>query len=212
MTFNLKKTIHALAATALTATVSVAAPAQEPSETGDSGIRLRAIAVNLSNVGRPGQTPIDIGVERWSTDEEMAAFKTALVEDADNLARQLQKMPRIGFIRPSSGGLGWDVRYARRTELPGGGYRILVATDRPLSFREAANQPRLAQYDVTVAEVRVDKDGKGEGKLVPAAKVTFNEQQRELEVENYASEPLGLTQVVVESVKSDKSPARQKEE
>jgi hypothetical protein len=195
------------------AAVAASAPAaSHDNSDSHEGLRLHAVAVNMSNVGRRGPTPIDIGIERWSTDEEKAQLKRALGEDHQgDLAVALQKMDRLGFIRRSSGGLGWDIHYARRYPLPNGGYRVVIATDRPMSFSERVEAPRSAQYDLTIAEIRIDKNGKGEGALIPAARITFNDDNDVMEVENYASEPIQLNNVEDMSAKSGKSHARTEE-
>lgn len=54
---------------------------------------------------------------------------------------------------------------------------------------------RSADYEFLLGEIRIGPDGKGEGKLVPMAKITYNKVARAIEIENYASEPVRLTQV-----------------
>jgi hypothetical protein len=108
----------------------------------------------------------------------------------------IQKVkPRAGFIRYTVGGVGWDIKYARRSELPGGGYQVVFATDRPMSFAERSNQPRSAEYEFLVAELRIAPDGKGQGKLVPMAKIHYNPSSKAIEIENYANEPVHLTNI-----------------
>jgi len=43
-------------------------------------------------------------------------------------------------------------------------------------------------------DLRLDAQGKGQGKLIPVAKVTQSEDHV-VEIENYASEPVRLTEV-----------------
>jgi hypothetical protein len=64
-----------------------------------------------------------------------------------------------------------------------------------------SNSPRSADYEFTLGEIRISKDGKGTGKLVNAAKVTWNKETRTIEIENYDTEPVRLTEVVAEGVK-----------
>jgi hypothetical protein len=171
-------------------TVASAAGAAEPVA------RYHAVAVNMSDVGRRGMDTLDISVERWTTDAEFAALKDALVEKgSDALLAALQKTRRAGYIRQSSGGLGWHLQFARKEPLPGGGYRVVIATDRPLGFWERMNNPRSADYEFLIAEMRVDANGQGQGKLMPMARVTFDERSNELEIEGYATEPVRLTRV-----------------
>jgi hypothetical protein len=171
-------------------TLAPAASAAQPVAT------YHAVAVNMSDVGRRGMDTLDIAVERWTTDEEFAVLKDALVEKgSDALLSALQKTPRAGYIRPSNGGLGWRLQFARREPLPSGGYRVVIATDRPLGFFERRNNPRSADYEFLIAEMRVDAHGKGQGKLMPMARITFDDRNNELEIEGYATEPVRLTRV-----------------
>jgi hypothetical protein len=169
----------------------------------DLPLNLTALAVNMSNVGRQGAQTLQITIERWTTEEELAKLKAALVEKgSDSLIRSLQDIkPRAGYIRAATGGLGWDIGYAAQTELPGGGRRIVIATDRPMSFAERASSPRSAEYDFLLAEMHIAAGGTGQGKLVPMAKVTYNEVRKTIEVENYATEPVRLTEIKIEKKK-----------
>ena len=118
-----------------------------------------------------------------------AEWKAVLAEKgADALLDTVQKLPRVGSIA-RTGHLGWDIRFAQQIAAAGGGSRIVMATDRPMSFWEAANQPRSAEYAFTLSEIRLGPDGKGEGKLVPAAKIDFDKESNTLEIENYNTEP-----------------------
>jgi hypothetical protein len=164
-----------------------------------SALRLRAFAVNLNTPARARTGTLDINIERWSTPEEATRLRDVLTEKgADALLEALQKMkPRAGVIQ-RTGQLGWDIHFAQQVVASNGSRRIVIATDRPMSFWEAANQPRSADYAFTLAEIRLGPDGKGEGKLVPAAKIDYDKESNTLEIENYNIEPTRLTQVEIE--------------
>jgi hypothetical protein len=175
-----------------------AAPATMlPLRAQDLPVSFHAVTVNMSNVGKPGMSQVDINIERWTSPEEFQLLRDALLEKGtDGLLSQLQKIkPRVGSIRATNGGLGWDIQFAQRTELPGGGHRVVFATDRPMSFYERVNQPPSADYEFLLGEMRIGADGKGEGKLVPRARIRYNKGSKALEIENYATEPVRLTQV-----------------
>jgi len=159
--------------------------------------RLMATAVNLSNVGRPNPTRIEIVIERWSTERQRDELIATLKDKGSDAAlKQLQDLPRVGYIRDANrGSVGWDLHFARERKLDDGGRQIILVTDRPISAWEAFNQPRSIDYDVTVADIRFDGDGKGVGKLAVAAKVTTNPKTGAIEIENYSSEPVRLTDV-----------------
>lgn len=124
---------------------------------------------------------------------------------ADALLQELRDLPSHGRMRfpawqgrdPLNARLGWDIRYASLRSEPEGGRRIVLALDRYLSFWEVANRPRTIDYPFTFVEIRVDKNGEGEGKLSIATKVDFNKSTNAIELETYASEPVRLQQVKV---------------
>ena len=157
--------------------------------------RLSALAVDTSNMSGARNTgTVDIVIDRWSTDEERDQLRAALREGgADGLLKALQKVKEVGRIS-SGGSLGYPLRFARQTTSPSGGRRILLGTDRLISFLELRDQPRTVDYPFMVIDIRLDASGKGEGKLMPLARVT-EDTDHIVEIENYASEPVRLTAV-----------------
>ena len=139
---------------------------------------------------------IDITINRWSTDAERDMLLTTLQEfGQDKLLAALEKIrPPVGFMRtPTS--IGYDLYYARNHPQPDGSRKVVLATNRQVSFREAANDTRSMQYQFTLIELHLDKNGKGEGKLVPAAKVSWDTKAKKIEIENYNALPVDLTNV-----------------
>ena len=45
--------------------------------------------------------------------------------------------------------------------------------------------------------LRLPKEGKGEGKAIPYAQLTFNKDTNILEIENYQREPVRLNEITV---------------
>jgi hypothetical protein len=157
--------------------------------------RFTAMAVNMSNVGRSGAGVVEIAVDRWSTDAERNRLVTTLLERGpEKLLDVLRSMPRVGYIR-SPNSLGWDLHYAQKKPLPDGGERVVIATDRPIGFWEAANQPRSLDYPFTVIELRLNANGEGEGKMSIATKVTVDPESKIVVLEDYGSQPVMLTSV-----------------
>ena len=158
---------------------------------------LDCFAVQMDG-GRTGT--IEVGIERWSSPDELETLKTVLIEQGpEKLLEAVQKLkPRAGFIR-TPGTLGWDVHYARRTPLPGGGTKVVFVTDRPIGFLEARHAGRSMDYQFQMAEIRLNQDGgmKGSGTYVGAAKVTYDKEKNEIEIENWGTEPVRLTRVQV---------------
>jgi hypothetical protein len=83
--------------------------------------------------------------------------------------------------------------------LADGSKRIIFATDRPMNFYELWRRPRSVDYQYLLGEVRLGPDEKGQGTLVPAARVDYNEETKTIEIENYAAQPVRLVDVRVET-------------
>jgi hypothetical protein len=175
-------------------------------QTSGEKLEISAFAVNMSNIGTGSNAVVAMTVNQWSTDAERERLiNTMLTKGSDALLRELQKAPVKGRFRvpgqrppdPHHLALGLDIRYARQTPLPEGGRRIVLAMDRYIGMREARNQPRSIDYPFTLIEIRVDKDGKGEGKMSVATKINFDKKKNVIELENYASEPVRLNNVEV---------------
>ena len=159
-----------------------------------------AFAVNMGTafgVPRTGQAgTVDITIDRWSTDAERKGLVDAFLREGsgDALLHALQKTKRVGFIRlPNT--LGYDLHYARQVPGEDGGRRIIIATDRRISFWEAREQPRTMDYPFTLIEMRLDKNDAGEGKLALATKISLSKDKQHIELENYGSEPVRLNEI-----------------
>jgi hypothetical protein len=163
-------------------------------------LKLHMRSLDLSEFG-PGRTGfLDITIERWSTDEERDRLRTAMAaKGTDGLPEVLQALkPRAGYIR-SPGSIGWTLRFAHAYAASDGGRRIVVAAERPLGSGERLNPRPITRYPVTLAEIRLDRYGRGEGTLVPAARVRWNQEQAVPEVTEYATLPVRLTSVTAQA-------------
>ena len=169
-------------------------------------LRISAWAVNMSNIGTGSNATVEINIDRWSTATECENFIATFLENgSDALLRKFERTASHGRLRfpqwtgrdPHNARLGWDLRYTWQTPLPDGGQRIVVALDRYMSFWEVRNQPRTVDYPFTIIEMRVDNEGRGEGKMSIATRINFDNKNKVVELEDYASEPVRLHQVRV---------------
>jgi hypothetical protein len=157
--------------------------------------RYTALAVDMNTTRGSAATSVDITVTRWSTDAERDQLKTVLQEKGpDSLLDTLRAMPKAGSIS-TTGRVGFDLRYARRTPTPDGGERVVLITDRPINFREAWAAGRSLDYPFTLMELRLNAKGTGEGRLSLATKVTYDADMKTVTLENYTAQPVLLTTV-----------------
>ena len=182
-----------VAAIAAAAVLTVVAAAQ----TLGTPERYTAAAFNVNN-GAAGT--IDITVNRWSTDAQRDTLMKVMREKGpEKLLDALQDMPAMGHFG-APGNLSWDIHFARKVPLPDGGERVILITDRRIGFWEAANQPRSVDYPFTVIELRLNRDGEGEGKMSIATKIIMDSEANIVTLENYETSPVRLTNVKRESV------------
>jgi hypothetical protein len=139
--------------------------------------------------------PVEFVINRYSTDEERdELLKTLKEKGPERLLEALQKLPRIGYFRtPNS--TGYDLRFARKMPGEDGGERITMMTDRYITFWEARNRPRTIDYPFTMIEVRIGPEGKGEGKMSLATRITYDKNNNTVVLEDYKSQPTLLNEV-----------------
>jgi hypothetical protein len=155
--------------------------------------RFTAFAVDLGSAYGATTGMVDITVNRWSTDDERRHLESVLAESGpDALLTAVQKSKPVGRLY-TAGSLGYDLRFAYQVPVASGGRRIVLGTDRPLGFRETSYQARSLDYPFTVLEIRVDENGRGQGNMVVASKVTSLGET--IDVENYGIHPVRLMQV-----------------
>lgn len=188
---------------ALATCVDVAVHAQ----TMGQPIRMKSWAVSMANVATGANAIIDIRVNKWSTPKEREdLIATFLDGGQDKLLDKLRDLPVKGRISipgrqgpdPNQTRLGWNLRFAMQTPLEDGGMRILIATDRYMTFAEVRNRPRTYDYPFTFLEIHLNKEGKGEGKMAVATQLQFDKKKNSIIFENYSTEPVRLTNVEVE--------------
>jgi hypothetical protein len=175
------------AATALVA-LAGAAQAQQATE------KFTGFAINLNS--GPRTSTVDFAIERWSTASERQQLLTIIKEHkdpTDTLLDTLQDLPKVGYIRTPTT-LAWDLRYAWQSPLPDGGRRIVLATDRPIGFREARNQPRTIDYPFTILEIRLDASNRGEGRILAGTRV-YIDKDGNLVLENYGQQPVRFNEI-----------------
>ena len=159
--------------------------------------RYSASAININN-GQAGN--IDITVNRWSSDKQRDALMATMVsKGAEKLLDALQDMPAVGHFG-ASGNLSWDIHFARKMPLPEGGERVVLITDRRIGFREAVNQPRSIDYPFTVIDIRLNRDGEGEGKMSIATKVIYDKEENMISLEDFEISPVQLTNIRREKI------------
>jgi hypothetical protein len=114
------------------------------------------------------------------------------------LTAAISRAPTVGYIWTTDV-TGYSIKYAYHAPSPGGGERIVLATDRRLgayspAWALAAPAPPT-DYDFTLVEIRLDGKGSGEGKTSLTTKVVADSEAHTLALDDYAATPAILEHV-----------------
>jgi len=194
--------------TALVAAAACVALGPHADAARTSGI-LERIVGRAVDVADPSQAtkPIDILIERWSTAEELDSLRGTIAKGPETLLPVLQKTWRpAGVVRTPgimvSGARALDrriqnLRFAHQI-VTKTGRQVIVAADQHLWLGEPGGR-RASDYEFTLIDMRFAADGNGIGKVAPAEKVAYNKATKLIEVANFATQPVRLTNVRFES-------------
>ena len=161
--------------------------------------RFTATTVNM----QPEGEAIRIDVLRWPSQTDRGEVLSHLrgAEDPEDADAATEDLPLVGYLWPSSGGLGFALIYAHRFTAQDGGEHITVVTRRPLGlpgpapWQATGGARSVTADDFTVVELRLDSSGNGEGKMSLATEVTFDESANTVSLENYDAAPVLLEDV-----------------
>lgn len=138
---------------------------------------------------RTGTAPVVIHIDHYTSDAETQRLAGVLQRKGPNALRDALWDQEAGYIRVG-GGLGYPIAAARSHPMPDGGTLVRLMIDRPLSQREVINNLRTSDYPFSFVEIKLDRNGKGDGQFYQAAKVSLRGDR--LEVDNYSPQPLKL--------------------
>ncbi len=146
---------------------------------------------------------LEIVITRWSTAEEREMLIKTLVEKGqEETVKALREQKETGFVRTRGGrGMGAfpSVRLHYAYEFHQDGKRqIIIVTDRPIGMREAARSTRSRDYDISALQMELENSGdeeQGQGTLLAAVKLGFDEENKRIEIESLGQQPIRLANI-----------------
>jgi hypothetical protein len=127
--------------------------------------------------------PIDIRINRYNRNEEIIQYATLLANSGPASLRSTLEKEDVGQFSPV-GKVGTPLAVARKL-VNGDKTEIRVLTLRIMSFAELRNGGRSVDYPYTMLDLVVDKDGKGTGTAIGAAKIRFDKKKNVYEIESF---------------------------
>jgi hypothetical protein len=157
--------------------------------------RFTALAVNMSNQGAAAPHNIEINVDQWATDSEVAAFISTLRQSGSaGVLKMLEGHPTIGFLG-SSPRVGVQFTFAMQTPQPDGGRRVLIISSRVLQPKEVTDDARSMAYPFMVIELNIGKENVGQGTMVTTASLSFDAHGNTIRLDNFEFGDTVLTDV-----------------
>jgi hypothetical protein len=148
---------------------------------------------NIGNVGGTGATPITIRITRWTPDDEYSMLMKVLAKEGnDAFTRELQRSKTTGSIGVPQN-LAYPLLYARQVRGADGGRKIILITDRPMTFQERMGSSISRDYPLTWIEMTLNKEDRGEGYVILAARMKLLGDV--LGIEDLSTQPARLTQI-----------------
>jgi hypothetical protein len=165
---------------------------------------------------------LTVSLSRWSTDAERAPLVAAFAAPPAaprqqapggaagrgrgrgapppppspfaRLSTAIKAAPTLGFIW-TEGVTGYSIKYAWHSPTTENKERIVLVTDRRLDSHTMDWGPAsgaAADADFTVIEMRIDRQGAGEGKTSLTTKIAVDAETKTLGLEDYAAAPAWL--------------------
>jgi len=155
-----------------------------------------------ADLGGSGPSPrparVVIEVARCTSDIDRDRLVRTLTSEGEAALREeLSSAPAVGSLQINSR-LPWILRFARAMPQDGGGTRMFLATERPITALAAWDDPRATEYPFTVVDLLFERDGSVTGSLTLAARMSADEGGHFVNVESFETKPLAVTEVLWE--------------
>ena len=178
---------------ALIAATTIAVAAQQDAPKPVKEFYVATAANTNIDIAAPPLFEIEITIDRYTTIAEQETLQAAFAKGGqERLLSAIQRAPKVGFYRVP-GHLGYEIRAAFTFRGRDNRRRIILVTDRYVTFNEAAARPRSLDYPFTVFDMRVDDSGVGEGQILVATSVGFDKNG--IMLEEFLNAPIRLTKV-----------------
>jgi hypothetical protein len=191
--------------------LAIACASSAPRVTSRAGAAARTefpahlVARSVSVSGPEDTGPIEIYVERWSTDAELDELLGTLEKGGPGELFTVLERQRVRagvVLMPGVQGHGERVRsrtpknfqFAREIITPAG-RQMILASDERLGLGESQLDARKEIYEFTLMDIRFGPDGTGVGKVAAAGDVVYNPETKILELKDYQTKPARIVNV-----------------
>jgi hypothetical protein len=164
---------------------------ERASESGQQTITGTLIGIGGPLAGR--STSFTLTIKGVTSDQDARRYVGLLADKGQDGLMRAVRDQKLGTFA-LTGQVGRDVNVVRihRTET---GRKITLLFERWLNLFELRYGTRSEDYPFTYAEIYLDAQGKGEGTLIPAARIRFEKDEQSVEIENFGIYPARLVEI-----------------
>ena len=119
---------------------------------------------------------VEIVIEHWTTPEERERMLTVLKDKGDFGLAEVMREFDIGYIRIGMSS-PWRLRSAAIWAVEGG-FKVRVATERPIDFVETWVGTRSQDYPIGILDLFIKDEGESTGGILAASQVRYNDEGR----------------------------------
>jgi hypothetical protein len=159
-------------------------------------VRFVAASAEMIRPGRPASALVDIMVTSWTSAQNHRLLMRTLLERGPNAFADLlcNFSPHGSFGVFASPDV--TIRYAWQAVDRDKSTRIYLAADAPIFLTPRLWVDRVPPSEpLTFVELRLDQDGKGEGKLANVRQLSADEGRDVIELRDYSQLPVRLMRV-----------------
>jgi hypothetical protein len=154
----------------------------------------RFAAMMMASPLNPQPMPIEIGVDRWATDDtRLSLFDIAQSGGLPALLEAVKKAGAAGYVKKASHER-LVAGYVQQEVRPGGGRRILMLCPRYQGDWEFTRDAGWTDHVFRIVALTLDGDNRGTGILFHAAKISFGKDGPDL-VSELSGQPTRLLSV-----------------
>ena len=178
---------------ALVLSLATLLPAATASQDKEKRDEWSAVAMGTGGAAGGGSIQFDFHLDKYTTDAEVQELAALLKEKGQDALRKALEKLTVGRIN-AVGRTGNDIAVARKRQ-QGNTTIITIVTARTMPFIELYARSRTTDYPFGFLRVTLNEKGEGEGKIMAAASIKFNQKKGQYELESYGNQYIRATNV-----------------
>jgi hypothetical protein len=151
------------------------------------------VFISMNAPGAMG-SPVQIYIESYTPDDVTTSLAKTLEEKGQQALVNALPGTRCGTIRIGTAD-GYPISVARQRVNADGSRIVFAVSNRPFVGFQAQAGTRIQDYPFGVIKLSLDAEGKGEGQIIGAAQLSFDEDKKNLNIASYAVQPGRISDV-----------------